>query len=104
MLFRLSVVSIKCRSIECRLINCRSIIGGSTTFAIFDSENNFHYQLNSLHPSLRFTFYLEFAKEFNQSLTFLDLQEEKVGSKLITYVYRNPYLQDNTRTRNFLAQ
>ena len=57
------------------------------TFAIFDSENDcdeFFYQLNSLHPSLQFTF----KKEVNQSLPFLDAQMEKLGSKLITSFYR----------------
>ena len=41
-------------------------------FAIFDSENDcdeFLYQLNSLHSSLRFTF----EKEAIQSLPFLDI-------------------------------
>ena len=59
------------------------------TFAIFDRENDcdkFLHQLNSLHPSLRFTF----EKEVNQSLPFLDVQVEKVGSKLIASVYRKP--------------
>ena len=58
------------------------------TFAIFDSENDsdeFVYQLNSLHPTLRFTF----EKEVNPSLPLLDvlIQVKKVGSKLITSVY-----------------
>ena len=59
------------------------------TFTIFDSENdcdNFLHQLNSLHPSLRFTFEIK----VNQSLPFLDIQVEKMGSKLITSVYRKP--------------
>ena len=58
-------------------------------FAIFDSENDcdkFLHQLNSLHPSLRFTF----EKEINQSPPYLDVQVEKVGFKLITSVYRKP--------------
>ena len=51
------------------------------TFAIFDSENDcdeFLHQLN-LHPSLLFTF----EKEGKQFLPFLDVQVEKVVSKLI---------------------
>ena len=65
------------------------------TFAIFDSENDCDkfLQLNSLHPSLQFMF----EKEVNQSLLFLDVQMEKVGSKLITSVYRKP-----TFTRQYL--
>ena len=58
------------------------------TFAVFDSENDcneFFHQLNSLHPTLRFTF----EKEVNPSLPFLDvsIQVKKVGSKIITSVY-----------------
>ena len=56
------------------------------TLAIFDSETDcdeFLQQLNSLHAPLRFTF----EKEVNQSHPFLDVQLEKVGSKLITTVY-----------------
>ena len=72
------------------------------TFAIFDNENDcdkFLHQLNSLHPSLRFMF----EKEVNQSLPFLDVQVEKMGSKLITFVYRKPtftiqYLNGNPLT------
>ena len=59
------------------------------TFAIFASKNDcdkFLHQLNSLHSFLRFTF----EKEVNQSLPFLDVQVEKVGSKLITSVYPKP--------------
>ena len=56
-------------------------------FVIFEIENDcdkFLHQLNSLHPSLRFTF----KKEINQSLPFLNVQVEKVGSKLITSICR----------------
>ena len=59
------------------------------TFTIFDNENdcdNFLHQLNSLHPSLRFTFEIK----VNRSLPFLDVQVEKMSSKLITSVYRKP--------------
>ena len=57
------------------------------TFAIFDSENDcdkFLHQLNSLRSFWRFTL----KKEVNQCLPFFDVQVEKVGSKLITSVYR----------------
>ena len=57
------------------------------TLAILDCENDcneFLHQLNSLHPSLRFTF----KKEINQSLPSLDIQVEMVGPTLITSVYR----------------
>ena len=56
------------------------------TFSIFDNANDcdkFLHELNSLHPSLRFTF----VKKVNRSFPFLDVQVEKVGSKLITPVY-----------------
>ena len=59
------------------------------TFAIFDSENDcnkFLHQLNSIHPFLQFMF----EKEGNQSLPILDVQEEKMDSKLITSVYCKP--------------
>ena len=64
-------------------------------FAFFDSENDcdkFLCQLNSMHPLS----WLKFEKEVSQSLSFLDVQVEKVGSKLITYVYLNSHLQDAT--------
>ena len=64
------------------------------TFAVFNSENDcdeFLYQLNFLHPFLRFTF----EKEVNQSLSFLDVQMKKISSKLIKSVYRNSHLQYN---------
>jgi len=43
-------------------------------------------QLNSLHPSLQFTF----EKECNQSLPFLDVMVEKAPPKFVTSVYRKP--------------
>ena len=64
------------------------------TFVIFYSENDcdkFLYQLNSLHPSLWFPS----EEETNQSLPFLDVQMEKMDSKLITSIYVNPHLQEN---------
>ena len=42
--------------------------------------------LNSLHPSLRFTF----KKESNLALPFLDVLVEKSPSKFITSIYRKP--------------
>ena len=59
----------------------------NNTFAIFYSESDcdeFFYRLNSLHPSLQFTF----KKEVNQSLPFLDAQVEKMNSRFITSIYR----------------
>ena len=53
------------------------------TFAILDGESDcdeFLHQLNSLHLSLRFTL----KKKVYQFFSFLDVQVEKVGSKLIT--------------------
>ena len=44
--------------------------------------------LNSLHPSLRFTF----KKESNLALPFLDPLLEKSPSKFITSIYRKPTL------------
>ena len=65
------------------------------TFAIFDSENDcdeFLYQLNSLHSSLRFTF----EKEVNQSFLFLDVQVERWALNLLHLFTVNPHSQDNT--------
>ena len=59
------------------------------TFAVFNNEedcNNFFIQLNSLHPSLRFTF----EKESNHSLPFLDVLVERHDSEFLTSVYRKP--------------
>ena len=61
------------------------------TFVVFSNEdecNLFLDSLNSLYPSLRFTF----EKEFNLALPFLDVLVEKSPSKFITSVYRIPTL------------
>ena len=57
------------------------------TFVAFNSEkecDNFFIFLNSLHPSLRFTF----EKECNGSLPFLDVLVEKSEAEFSTSVYR----------------
>ena len=59
------------------------------TFAIFNNEkdcNTFLTHLNSLHPSLRFTY----KRESNHSLPFLDMLVERHDSKFLTSVYRKP--------------
>ena len=59
------------------------------TFAVFNNEkdcNTFFIQLNSLHPSLRFTC----GKESNHSLPFLDVLVERHVSEFLTSVYRKP--------------
>ena len=59
------------------------------TFAVFNNEedcNTFFTQLNSLHPSLCFTY----EKESNQSLPFLDVLVERHDSEFLTSVYRKP--------------
>ena len=59
------------------------------TFAIFNKEedcNTFFIQLNSLHPSLCFTY----EKESNHSLPFLDVLVERHDSEFLTSVYRKP--------------
>ena len=59
------------------------------TFVAFDNERDcdeFLSRLNSLHPSLLFTF----EKESNNSLPFLDVLVEKSGSDFITSIYRKP--------------
>ena len=59
------------------------------TFAVFNNEENcntFFTQLNSLHPSLRFTY----EKESDHSLPFLDVLVERHGSEFLTSVYRKP--------------
>ena len=59
------------------------------TFVVFSNEDEcdlFLNSLNSLHPSLRFTF----EKESNLALPFLDVLVEKSPSKFITSIYRKP--------------
>ena len=59
------------------------------TFAVFSNEDEcdlFVDSLNSLHPSLCFTF----EKESNLALPFLDVLVEKPPSKFITFIYWKP--------------
>ena len=58
------------------------------TFAVFNNENcnTFFIHLNSLHPSLRFTY----EKESNHSLPFHDMLVERHDSEFLTSVYRKP--------------
>ena len=59
------------------------------TFAVFNAEdkcNEFFSHLNSLHPSLRFTF----EKECNRTLPFLDVLVEKNDHEFVTSIYRKP--------------
>ena len=59
------------------------------TFAVFSNKDEcdlFLDSLNSLHPSLRFTF----EKESNLALPFLDVLVEKSPSKFITSIHRKP--------------
>ena len=58
------------------------------TFAVFNNKdcNTFLTHLNSLHPSLCFTY----KKESNHSLPFLDMLVERHDSKFLTSVYRKP--------------
>ena len=59
------------------------------TFIVFNNEedcNTFLTHLNSIHPSLCFTY----EKESNHSLPFLDMLVEGHDSKFLTSVYRKP--------------
>ena len=59
------------------------------TFAVFNNEedcNTFLTHLNSLHPSLRFTY----EKKSNHSLPFLDVLVERHDLEFLTSVYRKP--------------
>ena len=59
------------------------------TFAAFNDENEcneFLSHLNSLHPSLRFTF----EKEYSPSLPFLDVLLKKNDNEFVTFIYRKP--------------
>ena len=59
------------------------------TFPVFNNEedcNTFFTHLNSLYPSLRFTY----EKKSNYSLPFLDVLVERHDSKFLTSVYRKP--------------
>ena len=68
----------------------------SDTFAVFHNEedcNTFFTHLNSLHPSLRFTY----QKESNHSLPFMNVLVERHDSEFLTSMYRKP-----TFTRQYL--
>ena len=57
------------------------------TFAVFNNKedcNTFFIHLNSLHPSLRFTY----EKKSNHSLPFLDMLIERHDSEFLTSEYR----------------
>ena len=59
------------------------------TFAVFNDEdecNEFFSHLNSLHPSLRFTF----EKKCNRTLRFLDVLVEKNDHEFVTSICRKP--------------
>ena len=59
------------------------------TFIVFSNEDEcdlFLNSLNSLHPSLHFTF----EKESNLALPFLDVLVENSPSKFITSIYQKP--------------
>ena len=68
------------------LMYCRYV---DETFAVFNDEdecNEFFSHLNSLQPSLRFTF----EKECNRTLPFLDVLVEKNNHEFVTSIYRKP--------------
>ena len=59
------------------------------TFAVFNNEedcNTFFIHLNSLYPSLRFTY----EKESNYSLPFLDVLVKRHDLEFLTSVYKKP--------------
>ena len=63
------------------------------TFAVFNNEEDcktFFIHLNSLYPSLRFTY----EKESNHSFPFLDVLLERHDSEFLTLVYRKSTFTD----------
>ena len=67
-------------------VYCRYV---DDTFALFHKETDFKKflnSLNSLHPSLKFTF----EKEINNTLSFLDVLVTKSENHFVTSVYRKP--------------
>ena len=63
------------------------------SFVVFSKEDEcdlFLDRLNSLQPSLRFTF----EKESNLALPFLDVLVEKTPFKFVTSIYRKPTFID----------
>ena len=72
------------------------------TFVVFSSKDEcdlFFDSLNSLHPSLHFTF----EKESNLALPFLDVLVEKSPSKFITFIYRKPTSAGQYQRWNFFS-
>ena len=70
------------------------------TFVVFSNEYDlFLDSLNSLHPSLRFTF----EKEANLALPFLDVLVEKSPSKFITSIYRKSTFTGQCLRWNFFS-
>ena len=72
------------------------------TFAVFNNEedcNTFFTHLNSLNPSLRFTY----EKETNQSLPFLDVLVERHDSEFLTSVFRKPTFTGQYLRWNFFS-
>ena len=68
-------------------------------FSNEDECNLFLDSLNSLHPSLRFTF----KKESNLALPFLDVLVEKSFSKFITSISREPTFTGQYLRWNFFS-
>ena len=72
------------------------------TFAVFTNEDEcdlFLHSLNSLHPSLRFTF----ENESSLALPFLDVLVEKSPSTFITFIYRKPTFTGQYLSWNFFS-
>ena len=72
--------------IDCPLMYYRYV---DDTFCLFKNENDadsFLIQLNSMHPSLKFTM----EKESNHQLAFLDVFVHKTSTVFLTSVYRKP--------------
>ena len=68
-------------------------------FAVFNDEdecNEFFSHLNSLHPSICFTF----KKECNRTLPFLDVLVEKNDHEFVTSIYRKPTFTGRYIRRN----
>ena len=72
------------------------------TFAVFNNEedsNTFFIHLNSLYPSLRFTY----EKNSNRSLPFLDMLVERHDLEFLTSVYRKPIFTGQYLRWNFFS-
>ena len=73
------------------------------TFAVFNNEENcntFLTHLNSLHPSLRFTY----EKECYHSFPFLDVLIERHNSEFLTSVYKPTFTGQYLRWDSFSSQ